>query len=320
MSHTGQKKNRVLVTGGSGQIGSRLVPALVERGHGVVVVDQVLPDRYQLRTGGDVSSVDRFACDLSDTETIKKLAPEAFAGVSQLIHLAAMVTNTPSTSPEAVVHFDEELRSILGLLQVLPDLESFCFTSSIMVYGSADDELISEDHPTEPNNTYGLLKLASEKILGVHARRTGCKVAILRLSSVYGTTVVGTRAIPSFVRAVLGGHTPIITGDDSVKRDYVYVDDAVSGIILAVEARQSGIFNIGSGKGTTVAQLSREVARAAGIDVLPKHEPSNRAIASANSLVCDIARAKECLGFAPRYDLASGLKKLIESEHSRALG
>lgn len=171
----------ILVTGGAGQIGSRLVPALLEHGAMVVVLDREAPGRFSVNRDPHRGNLKYYQCDVSDPEAFRVLARKSLQGIHQVIHLASRISNDVSTSAGVIDDLKSDLLGTVHLLDALPPLQAFCYTSSIMVYGRGRQSLIDENHPTEPENTYGILKLATEKVLRIYAAQTGCAVAILRL-------------------------------------------------------------------------------------------------------------------------------------------
>lgn len=304
---------KILVTGGAGQIGSRLVSSLVTAGASVIIVDRVRPEgnsAYQLDPRVQV-----YECDLSDAEKLASLAKRSLRDVDHIVHLAARVSNEASSSMQTIHDVEAELLGIVHLLDEVKPLHSICYASSIMVYGSIKGPVVNEDDPTQPDNTYGVLKLAVEKALQVFANESGCPVSILRLSSVYGYSSHGDRAIPKFIQAVMHNTSPIIKGTGSVQRDYLYIDDAIDAILVALEAKACGVFNIGSGLGTTVLDLALAAIKVSGRhNITPQFTQASDSAASESSLVCDISKANRELAFQPRHELEEGLRKLIASE------
>lgn len=299
--------------GGAGQIGSHLVVRLVERGAHVVVLDRVVPPEGRgMAPAGVGPQVEMYQCDISDADQIEEVNRKHLKDIDHVVHLAARISNSASPGLETIGDFQSDIAGTALLFGALPPIRSCCFASSIMVYGSARSPLIDELHPTEPENTYGVLKLACEQMLRVFAREKHFALANLRLSSVYGLSVEGTRAIPSFLRAVMRDESPVVSGDGSVKRDYLYIDDAVEAILLALATEADGVFNIGSGVGTSVLDLAHEIIRASGKGHLsPQVSGAHVSAASQATLVYDIGKAKRELGFNPGVDLAAGLKKLV---------
>lgn len=134
---------------------------------------------------------------------------------------------------------------------------------------------------------------------------------------VYGLSLDGSRAIPAFVRAVLQNQPPIVAGAGSAKRDYLYIDDAIYAILLTVARRPDGVFNIGSGVGTSTLQLANAVIKVSGKDLSPRQDAAGGSLASGASLVYDIEKARRVLDFQVRHDLETGLKKLMATASNR---
>lgn len=310
-------EERILVTGASGQLGIRLVGRLADQGIRVEALDRVAPLGKNVQTEAIMPGVRQHVCDLSAPLQIETVAETSLNDVTHLVHLASTVSNRLSTSLEAPREMVEEIHGILRLLRLLPSLKGICFASSIMVYGETLSGLITENDCPEPKNPYAVTKLAIEKILRIHGRKYGVNVTILRLAGVYGATIEGSRAIPSFIRAALECQPLVVNANDSVERDYLYIDDAIDAFSLAIARKLSGVFNVGSGKGATLVELADMVLQAVDTTSSFALKAPPRGIPSGRSLVYDIAKVRKFLGFAPNTDLTTGLGKLITEEKAR---
>jgi UDP-glucose 4-epimerase len=226
--------------------------------------------------------------------------------VDCLVHLAAYV-------PKSMRNDDGNKSietSIKGTYNLLNDFRSkvkkIVFASTLEVYGLPITSPIDETHPTCPLTYYGASKLAAENYISVFSRDNEVKNIILRFSSIYGPGEIYDRAIPNFIKAVIRGEPPIIYGDGSDVRDYLYIEDAVRAIILAIQRDRLGIYNIASGEGISIREIAEKIIRISGkslkIVFLPRERPLTR-------IVFDISKASKELSFSPRTSIDEGLAK-----------
>jgi UDP-glucose 4-epimerase len=304
------KRGVSVVLGGAGFLGSHLTEALLAKGHRVRVFDRENVDLRNLDgvtgpwefVGGDLGSE-------SDQE-------RAVVGATSLFHLVS--TTIPATSNQDPA-FDVET-NLLATVRLLErarreKIERIVFVSSGgTVYGRPVRIPIDEDHPTEPLVSYGVVKLAVEKYLGLYHHLHGLSYKILRLSNPYGPRqrAGGAQgAATVFLARVQAGKPIEIWGDGAVVRDYVFVSDAVEGILAAHEhSATSGTYNIGSGEGTSLKDLVTAIKDVTGREIDVRYTPGRAFDVPAN--VLDIARARRDLGWAPRTSLKEGLRRTWE--------
>jgi nucleoside-diphosphate-sugar epimerase len=153
-------------------------------------------------------------------------------------------------------------------------------------------------------SVYAVTKLATENYLRVYGKINGVPVTILRYSTVYGPGELGHRAIPNFIQAVMAGQSPVIHGDGSEIRDYVFIDDVVKATVSAILLRPDQTLNIGSGKGYTVKQIAEKIGSLLASDLKPEYVPLER---KNYNMICDISAAGRALDFTPDTDIDKGL-------------
>lgn len=294
-------KRKVLVTGAAGFIGSRAVAAL-EKKYDVYPL-------ARLQNGAFA------AADLADMVALEKLAPR-LAEIDVLVHLAAQVPKQFSTEPGEIHSLLlNNLHGTANLLSCMPALKHVCLASTIEVYGRPERVPVLETAPCRPMTPYGLSKLLQEEYAGYFCRSAGIPLTVLRLATVYGPGEKYARAIPNFIRALVGDGgqqrpVQLSSGSGRVMRDYVHIDDAVRCIELAISKKKDGVFNVTGGRPVSMAELARTVARLCG----RKKLQVERRPAGPNSFDNYLSpkKAAEELGFRAKITLEEGLLQEIE--------
>jgi nucleoside-diphosphate-sugar epimerase len=176
--------------------------------------------------------------------------------------------------------------------------------------------------PPRPLSPYAAGKLAGEVLLSTWGRCCGLQTVALRYFNVYGPRQADdspySGVIAIFARSVLAGRAPTIFGDGEQSRDFVFVEDVVAANLLAMD-RELGpglVVNVGTGRETTVNQVFAGLARRAGFAGEPTHAASR--IGDVPRSVASIARAREMLGFEPRWSLDDGLALTLDWYRARA--
>jgi len=299
---------KILVTGGAGFIGSNVVDALVKDGLEVTVLDN-------LSTGKEENinpEVKFYNVDLLDLESLELAFREFKPDVVN--HHAAQIDVRKSVEDPA---FDAEINIIGSInlfeLSINAGVRRIIFSSTGgALYGEPSKLPASEDTPIEPLSPYGVAKYCTENYLNYFKRLYGIERVILRYANVYGPRQdplgeAGVVAI--FTGKILKGEKPVIYGDGTQTRDYIYVEDIVKANVLALEGKE-GIYNIGTGKETSVNELVEIFSKVLGREIKSEYAPPRKGEASRISL--DGEKAKRELGFVPKYSLEEGIKKTIE--------
>lgn len=292
----------VLVTGGTGFIGDRLVKALASAGHAVLSLSRraSAPAR---------PCVVVLECDLGDAESVRTQAPR-FRDVDAVVHLAAF--SLPSARAEA----DELERCVrdnmLATANLLPALVPppawMAYASTTDVYGPPRAGTRREGEAAAPHTFYAASKLAAEALVQAWGARAAVPCAILRFAQVYGPGDPSQKVIPTFLRNARGGRPLVLTAGGSARRAHLHVDDAVRAIRLAMDRRAHGTFNIVGPEAVTVRALADEVRRVTGLAV-PVEVQAGEAEAPAS---LDGEKARREFGFAPEIGLARGLRDTWE--------
>jgi UDP-glucose 4-epimerase len=287
-------RSRVLVTGGAGFIGRRVVRALLAEGHEVTVAD--------LRAFGDpeVRSVTGDLCDPGVQE--RAVRP----GTDVIIHLAAITSVLASVNDPVSTH-RLNVDATARLLELAREHEvgTFLLASTNAVTGNVGTSVISEQTLLRPLTPYGATKAAAEMLLGSYANCYGITGAALRFSNVYGPGMTEKDSfIPRLMRAARDGEGVQVRGDGSMLRDVVHVDDAVQGVLAAWRARYTGPLILGSGRSVSVNEMVATARRVTGTAIPVEHVPVGNGEMPA--VVVDISAAR-AIGYAPAHDLESGM-------------
>ena len=293
-----------LVIGGNGFIGGHLVDRLLQKGE---------PVRIYGRRPGRFRDVPRAAEYVEGDLGNYGLVREAVEGTKIVYHFVS--TTLPKTSNDDPVYdVRSNLVDTIQLLEVCAEagIEKVVFASSGgTVYGIPETVPISEDHPTDPISSYGIVKLAIEKYLGLYYHLYGLDYAALRISNPYGPHQNPTSqqgVIPVFLNRIRTGQPIAIWGDGSVVRDYLYVSDLVDALETAGRtASETKLFNIGSGRGASLNDLIGLMAEVVGEQPKVEYQPARSLDVPAS--VLDIGRARDELGWEPRVDLAEGISR-----------
>ena len=300
-----------LVLGGAGFIGSHVVDALLGAGHRVRVFERPGCDLENLAAVLD--QIELCYGDFAKVEDHSGALFQALEGVDLVIHLVSTVL--PATSNlNPLYDIETNLKSTVSLLEwaVKKGVKKVVFASSGgQVYGSAPVLPISEESPTEPLSSYGIIKLATEKYLKLFHHLHGLDYTVLRIANPYGERqkISGAQgAVAVFLGRIKSGKAIEIWGDGSVSRDYLYIADLVKAILLASENITSEkLFNIGGGHPCSLKQLISLLEDASGRKVPVLYKESRACDSPVNFL--DYSRARKVLGWQPQYSFREGLQR-----------
>lgn len=299
---------RVLVTGGAGFIGSHIVDAYVAAGHQVYVIDDLSTGDKRNLNGQTIF----YPIDILDPglpQLLSEVSPDIVSH-----HAAQMDVRRSVNEPL----FDARV-NILGLINLMEGCKGskvkkvIYASSGGVVYGEQEIFPAPEGHRTKPLSPYGVSKLAGEYYLSCYQHAFGIPYLALRYANVFGPRQRAdgeTGVVAIFTRQLLSGGLSTINGDGKQTRDYVYIEDVVAANLLALESPCTGPLNIGTGQETDVLTLFHLLRRKVGTQAEPLHGLAKVGEQQRSSL--DISRAREVLGWAPRFSLSAGLDKTID--------
>jgi len=308
--HSSLRGKRILVTGGAGFIGSRLVSALLAQEASVVVLADEACNIFRIEPLLKEPALHLVRCrwwERTDLDAGRREIGE----IDLLAHLGLNVPPADGFQKQARLEIRLNLVPTLDLLDAIGGgtISGVCFASSMSVYGRPSRLPLRESDIPNPVTTYGASKLAIEDFLQAYGCSNGVPVTVLRYSTVYGPGELGHRAVPNFVRAVSEGRAPTINGDGAERRDYVYVDDVVEATVGALAVRPNRVLNIGSGAAYRTTEIAMEVIRLYSSNVEPVFLPR---VGENIDVTCDISTARDELGYRPRVPISEGIKREIE--------
>ena len=300
---------RILVTGGAGFIGSNVVDRFVALGHEVAVLDDLSSGFREFVN----PKAKLHVASVADADAIEKVFAEFRPEVVD--HHAAQIDVRRSVSDPV---YDAGV-NILGGLRLLEactrhGVRKFVYASTGgALYGEGRQLPATEDHPVNPEAPYGVSKHTLEHYLYLWRLLHGLDYTVLRYPNVYGPRQnphgeAGVNAI--FIGLMLEGKRPRIFGTGEQVRDYLFVDDVVEGNAIALGTGGGEMVNLGTGVGTSVNDIVRELNVILGTKIEPIYEAPRPG--EIQRIYLDATRAKQVLGWAPRIAFRDGLRRTVE--------
>ncbi|MQA02151.1 MAG: NAD-dependent epimerase/dehydratase family protein [Streptosporangiales bacterium] len=289
---------KTLITGGRGFLARVVATYLRNHGHDVWLLSRSaapgVPEHVRL-----------LQADLRNRQSVRAVISEPFDAV---VHLAGLGVVRDSIA-DPMTYFDVNTAGTINLLLAIqgaaPDrCPAFLFASTQTVYGTQHQTAMPEELPPAPEHPYAMSKLAAEQVVAAQAATGALRATTLRLVNLAGALDDygddNTRGvIPKTLHAAASSATFTVNGDGSTVRDFVHVTDVANAIALAIDTAKPGehaIYNIGSGKGSSVAEIIRTVEAVTGRSVPVEHLP---AVPEPPCLVVDNQRARALLGWHP---------------------
>jgi len=301
----------VLVTGASGFIGRHLVGRLREAGARVwgvshSAVDVCVAGQNLVADVADSRQMHEVYAQIQKTEGRPVEFVFHLAGEKSLVVAKEQYYETLETSFLGALNLLHEANGALPHPRVL-------LVSSMAVYDPAGRGPLEESAPVCSRSIYAWTKLAQENLGMAFYHDFGVPVTVARLANVFGSGQSEVAVIPSLVRQVLEtGHAN--AGNLDSIRDFVYVEDVVEALmtLVAHEAAAGQVFNVGTGRGTSVRQVAEIVTRLCGVSSSVKSEPERQRAGDQRSLVPDVARIHQVTGWKPKFDLEAGLRRMVD--------
>ncbi len=298
-----------LVTGGAGFIGSHLVDRLLADGMRVRVLDDLSSGNLANLPADRIESMNG---SVTDSKTVRN----AVAGCEVIYHLAAVASVVKSVETPTLSH---EVCAT-GTLQILDaarhlGVRRVVYAGSASAYGDQPGNTRSEDDVLLPLSPYAAAKLAGEHYCTAFTAVYGLETVRLRFFNVFGPRQDArspySGVIALFAAAMNQGKPPTIFGDGLQVRDFVYCADVVQALRLAADVKTAvgKVYNIGSGRPTTVLDLVKNLNELLGTQIMPIHQAARAGDIRRSQ--ANIERARKDLGYEPRVSFRDGLARLL---------
>lgn len=301
---------RYLVTGGAGFIGSHLVDELLRRGHDVRVADD-------FSTGRRENVPDHPRVEVVDADvSAPGVAASVVAGCEYVLHQAA-IPSVPKSVQDPVASHRANVDATLHVLVAARDagVRRVVFAGSSSVYGNAPALPKREDMAPHPLSPYALQKLVSEQYCQMFTALYGLQTVTTRYFNVFGPRQQPgspySGVISLFVEAMVDGRPLRIHGDGHQTRDFTYVADVVTGVLLACEAPHAAgeVINVAAGRRVSLLDLVGALSRTLGVTVRPEFGPVREG--DVKDSQADIAKARRLLQFEPTHTFEEGLRATV---------
>lgn len=302
---------KIIVTGGSGFLGSHMIPALQKAGHEVVNIDIREPKYVEVHT---------IIADILDKQKMLEVISDADA----VLHLAGLIEAGESVKdPQKFI--DTNITGTLNVLEAMRtnNINIILFSSSAAIYGEPKHIPITEDDPTMPINPYGMTKLAMEGLISSYVKAHGMTGVALRYFNLYGPKEhhePESHAMPRFIKQIYEDRPVTVYGEGQHQRDYIHVSDIVDAHLKTLEyaKRHQGqyhYFNLSTEKPSTVLEIAQAVERAfaeVGIETRAKitHHPERPG--DPLVLYASAKKAHRELGWEPQVDLEDGIAETVK--------
>jgi UDP-glucose 4-epimerase len=305
--------SRILVIGGAGFVGSHIVDQLLDEPvREIVVLDNLVRGtRNNLAGALEDDRVTLVEGTVEDVDLLRGL----MQGTDYAFHLAALwlyeCVHEPRKALEA---------NVVGTYNVVEaaheaGVKKVVYSSSASVYGNAVEEPMTEDHPFHNRTMYGATKIAGEQFFRAFHERHGLDYVGHRYMNIYGPRMDYQGTYVSVIMKVLDrleeGKPPLIYGDGSHTYDFVHVEDVARANVLSLKADATDtFFNVGTGLGTTIAELVRMLLEITGSDIEPEYLPQEEVFVT--NRVGSIELAESLLGFRAQVGLREGLESVVD--------
>jgi UDP-glucose 4-epimerase len=316
---------KILVTGGAGFIGSNVVDGYIEKGHSVVVVDNLFTGKKEnLNPAATFYEADIRSKEIATI--IEKERPEV------INHHAAQIS-VPASVEDPCFDADVNVKGLLTIMEASRKngVRKIVFISSGgAIYGEADQYPTTENYSPKPLSPYAITKFVSEYYLSYYYHQWGLAYTILRYANIYGPRQIphGEAGVAAIFMTHLMNNQPCTLyhfpdEPSGMIRDYCFVGDVITANLLALDQGKNDIFNIGTEKGTTTLDLFRIIfkeVKKVKKDLDDKLQEPTRELARPGDITKSclvVEKARNLLGWRPETSLAEGVKATLEWYQSR---
>jgi nucleoside-diphosphate-sugar epimerase len=304
------KDKQVLITGGCGFIGSEVTKQISDLGGKVTIIDNLSSGKEEYIK--KIPNVSLINVELNDKERIQDLVKEK----DYVINLAALPF-IPDSYFYPNEFFEVNVNATINLALAVSKekrIKRFVHISSSEIYGSARHVPMDENHPTTPQSTYAVSKLAGERVVYTMHKEHNFPAVIIRPFNSFGPNITQPYIIPEIISQLLKNNDQVTLGNINSKRDLTFVSDTARGIILAlvVEGIVGETINIGSQRALSIKELVKEISNIMDREVLINVDSTRFRPDDVDTLVCDYNKANKLLGWNPEISINEGLEATIE--------
>ena len=304
------KNKKILVTGGCGFIGSEVTKQLSELGASVTIIDNLSSGKKEYIQ--NLQNVEFVLGDICNKDDIKKVIKNK----EYVINLAALPF-IPDSYNIPMQFFDVNVNATINLIMAMKKEKSinrFTHISSSEIYGSARFSPMTENHPTIPQSTYAVSKLAGELVAYTMYKEHNVPTVIIRPFNSFGPNITQPYIIPEIISQLLNGKNKIQLGNIHSKRDLTFVSDTARAIISSLVAKDvvGETINVGSERSVTIKELVFLIANIFSRDVTIDFDSSRLRPHDVEALICDYSKAKRLLSWEPIVSIIDGLTKTVE--------
>jgi len=309
------KNKKILITGGAGFIGSHLCDKYTKEGHTILCLDNFMSGNLMnVRHLLDYRNFKLIKGDIRDFDLLEKVMRD----VDVIFHLAAQI-HVDKSYIEPKLTYEVNVMGTQNILEVarIHDAKKVIYASSSEVYGSAQYAPMDESHPLNAPHPYGASKIAADRMCSAYIKTYGMDISIVRLFNTFGPRQrdIGYGGVISiFTRRVLSNMPPIIYGEGRQTRDYTYIEDAVRAYDLVLNHNEpiTEPINFGSGQEVSIIDLANTIIELCGKKGDMKPTRVEPRIGEVDRLIANATKARELLGWKPKYNLEEGLKEFIQ--------
>ncbi len=310
------KKNRILITGAAGFVGSHLTEKLLSLGYRINAFD-----RYNSKNDfhwlNDLRRENNKNCkfilgDIRDQDSVLNAMKDCDA----VIHLAALI-GIPYSYVSPLAYIKTNLEGTYNILEAskLLKLNNIIITSTSEVYGSAQYLPIDEMHPINSQSPYAASKVAADQLAMSYYRSFKLPIKIIRPFNIYGPRQSERAIIPTIINQALGTNDKIFLGNTNPTRDFNYISDVVDAFLKVMKNKRSigHIINVGSNKKISIGHLTKEIFRLSKKNKKIKRNNLRKRPKSSevDNLQCNNKKIKKLLSWHPKVELIEGLTKTI---------
>jgi len=302
---------KTIITGGAGFIGSAVVPALINEGHDIYVLDNL---SFGSREFIKISDDRFFLADIRDYAKIREIFNLIKPDI--VIHLAA-IHFIPYCNQHPFEAADTNIRGTMNVLRACGEmngLKKFFFASTAAVYPILD-VAVTETHELHPLDIYGLSKLTGEHLCKEFYLTTGVDTTVCRFFNAFGPNETNPHLIPEIEKQLRSGSRTIRLGNLTPRRDFIHTFDMANAVKHLLELKDSGYetFNLGRGIEYSVVDIVKSFERQLNQKIEIEIDPERVRKVEREHLLAEVTKLKKYTGWKPEWDIDEGIRNLIQN-------